>query len=78
MIPLNDANTVYANSYHLVELKTGIRNLKIKQTDWSLAAGVNNLFNQAYSLGNDLNAANNRYFNPAMKRNYYLSLGLVL
>ncbi|TCC86506.1 TonB-dependent receptor [Pedobacter frigiditerrae] len=77
-IPLNDANTVFAKKYHLADVKTGIRNLKISKTVLDISFGVNNLLNQDYSLGNDLNAANNRYFNPAMKRNYYVSLDLTL
>jgi iron complex outermembrane receptor protein len=36
-----------------------------------LFAGVDNLLNQKYSLGNDLNAFGNRYFNPAPTRNYF-------
>jgi len=77
-IPLNDANTVFAKKYHLADLKTGIRSLNIGKTSFDISIGVNNLFNQDYSLGNDLNAANNRYFNPAMKRNYYAGLNLTL
>jgi len=77
-IPLNDANTVFAKKYHLADLKTGIRDLKIGKTALDIVFGVNNLLNQNYSLGNDLNAANNRYFNPAMKRNYYAGLNASL
>ena len=77
-IPLNDANTVFAKKYHLADLKAGISNLNIKKTALGFSFGINNLFNQDYSLGNDLNAANNRYFNPAMKRNYYAGLEIRL
>jgi iron complex outermembrane receptor protein len=73
-IPLNDANTVFANQYHLVELKAGIRKLSIKAAKLGAFIGVNNLFNQKYSLGNDLNAANGRYFNPAAGRNFYVGI----
>jgi len=31
---------------------------------------ADNLLNKHYSLGNDINAAGNRYFNPAAKRNF--------
>lgn len=77
-IPLNDANTAFADKYHLVDIKTGIRNLKVGKTALAISFGINNLLNQTYSLGNDLNAAANRYFNPAMKRNYYANVGLTL
>lgn len=77
-IPLNDANTVFAKNYHLADIKAGIRKLNIRKTELDISFGINNLFNQDYSLGNDLNAANNRYFNPAMKRNFYAGLGISL
>ncbi len=77
-IPLNDANTVKANSYHLTELKAGLRNLKLGKTKAELFSGVNNLFNAKYSLGNDLNAANGRYFNAAAKINFYFGVGVKL
>ena len=70
-IPLNDANTFSAKAYHLVELKTGIRNIKLGKMNLELYVGINNMLNQQYSLGNDLNAAGNRYFNPAAGINYY-------
>ena len=70
-IPLNDANTFEAKSYHLTELKAGLRDLTFGKTKVELFSGVNNLFNANYSLGNDLNAANGRYFNPAAKVNFY-------
>jgi iron complex outermembrane receptor protein len=34
-------------------------------------AGIDNLLNQKYSLGNDLNAVGGRYFNAAPGRNYF-------
>jgi len=77
-IPLNDANTVFARRYNLIEGKAGVRNLKIGKVQMEVFAGVNNLFNESYSLGNDLNAANNRYFNPAAGRNFYTGLSAKL
>ena len=72
-IPLNDANSEYASSYHLFSAKAGIEKvlptLKIK-----LALGGENLFNQKYSLGNDINAFGGRYYNAAPGSNYYVSL----
>ncbi len=70
-IPLNDANTVFAKKYHLADVKTGIRNLDFRKCKVEIYLGINNLLNQKYSLGNDLNAANNRYFNPSMGVNFY-------
>lgn len=69
-LPLNDANTVSAKAYHLVQCRLDwTKNLwKLKFTFF---AGADNLLNQKYSLGNDLNAAGNRYYNAAAPRNYY-------
>lgn len=75
-IPLNDANTVYARKYHLIQAKIGWKNLLISNTPVELFVGADNLLNQKYSLGNDLNAVGNRYFNAAAPRNFYA--GLVL
>jgi iron complex outermembrane receptor protein len=73
-IPLNDANTVYARSYHLLQAKAGWQNLKISNIPVEIFAGADNLLNKTYSLGNDLNAANGRYFNAAAGRNFYAGL----
>jgi iron complex outermembrane receptor protein len=74
-LPVNDANTAYAESYHLLGLKAGWQ-ISSKKTILQINAGADNLLNEHYSLGNDLNAVGNRYFNPAPLRNYYLSLRL--
>lgn len=75
-IPLNDANTVYAKSYHLVQAKAGLKGLKVKKATLGIFAGADNLLNEKYSLGNDLNAFGGRYFNAAATRNYYAGLEL--
>ncbi|HSK13636.1 MAG TPA: TonB-dependent receptor [Phnomibacter sp.] len=62
---LNDANTSKADPYQLLGVKAGYgRRLQI-------FAGVDNLLDQTYSLGNDINAFGGRYFNAAPARNYY-------
>lgn len=75
-IPLNDANTFYSRSYHLFDLKTGIRNVAMLKANWSFSIGINNILNRQYSLGNDLNAIGNRYYNPAATRNYFTNLSV--
>jgi iron complex outermembrane receptor protein len=77
-IPLNDANTVFAKNYNLIEAKLGVRSLKLGKTDLDVFAGINNLLNEKYSLGNDLNAANNRYFNAAAGINFYSGIAVKL
>lgn len=69
-IALNDANSIFANAYHLLQMKAEWKHL-VGKVQLGLYAGVDNLLNQKYSLGNDLNAIGNRYFNPAPTRNYF-------
>lgn len=73
-IPLNDANTVYSKRYNLVQAKAGWTGLRVNRNSLELYAGIDNLFNESYSLGNDLNAPGGRYFNPAATRNFYAGL----
>lgn len=77
-IPLTDANTLYANEYHLLQSKVGCRAIRIGNVPIEVFAGVDNLLNKKYSLGNDLNAAGNRYFNAAAPRNFYGGLTMHL
>lgn len=77
-IPLNDANTVYAKKYHLLQTKISWRNLRIADIPVEIFAGADNILNEEYSLGNDLNAMGGRYFNAAAKRNFYGGLTLHL
>jgi len=69
--PLNDANTIYSGSYNLFGGKAGWKYLLSAKTELEVFAGVDNIFNVSYSLGDDLNAALNRFYNPAALRNYY-------
>jgi len=76
-IPLNDGNTVYADAYHLLGGKAGFRNtFTTYSIDFFL--GVDNALNQTYSLGNDLNAAGERYFNAAPTANFYAGINVTL
>lgn len=74
-IPLNDANSVYAASYTLVGAKAGYKN-QVNKIPFEVFAGADNLLNQTYSLGNDLNAAGGRYYNAAFDRNFFFGLKL--
>ncbi|MGW8121730.1 TonB-dependent receptor [Roseivirga echinicomitans] len=77
-IPLNDANTVYSRPYNLWNINYSYDIPKKKKTQWELFGGVNNIFDVDYSLGNDLNAFGNRYFQPAPGRNYFMGVRLIL
>jgi iron complex outermembrane receptor protein len=75
-IPLNDANSVFAKSYTLLGAKAGYKNQLNKKVPFELFAGADNLLDETYSLGNDLNAAGGRYYNAAFGRNFYFGLKL--
>nr|WP_294946338.1 TonB-dependent receptor [uncultured Mucilaginibacter sp.] len=76
-IPLNDASTVYASKYHLLQAKASWQH-PFGKTRLEIYAGADNLLNEKYSLGNDLNALGNRYYNPSAPRNYYAGVGISL
>lgn len=68
-IPLNDANTAYADAYRL--LQAGIaKNWQHDQYSIQWFLNGDNLLNERYSLGNDLNAAGNRFYNAAPSVNF--------
>lgn len=73
-IPLNDANDAFLKSYHLASAKLGYGLQFSNQVRSNIAIGVNNLLDQKYSLGTDINAFGGRYYNAAPRRNYYVSL----
>jgi iron complex outermembrane receptor protein len=73
-IPLNDANTAYANAYNIVGAKVGYQKRVGDKWQFKLNAGADNLLDEKYSLGNDLNASGGRYYNAAPGRNYYVSV----
>lgn len=68
-IPLNDANDAYAPSYQLLQGSIGYRKNKL-----DIFFAIDNGLNQAYSLGNDINALGRRYYNAAAARNFMLGM----
>jgi iron complex outermembrane receptor protein len=70
-IPLNDANTVYQDAYNLVNLRFGWAKWIGKAWELEAFGGVDNLLDESYSLGNDLNPFGGRYYQPAPTRNWY-------
>ncbi len=68
---LNDANTDAAVGYWVYGARGGWRHTLAGHLEVNLFAGVDNAFDRRYSLGNDLNAFGNRYFQPAPGRSYY-------
>jgi iron complex outermembrane receptor protein len=73
-IALNDANSAYASSYHLLGSRLGYKKDFSKKISTEIFVGADNIFNTKYSLGNDINAAAGRYYNAAPGRNYYAGI----
>jgi iron complex outermembrane recepter protein len=69
-LPLTDANSFYADGYHLLQCKLGYKHV-FKKIMLEFFAGADNLLNENYSLGNDINAVGNRFYNAAPLRNYF-------
>jgi len=74
-LPLDDANDEYSDVSHLLQAKLG-KHFSIPKLNIHVFAGADNLLNELYSLGNDINAAARRFYNPAPKRNYYVGVNL--
>ncbi|MDQ3048543.1 MAG: TonB-dependent receptor [Bacteroidota bacterium] len=70
-LPLNDANTESANAYQLVQMKISWRAVNTLRLRLDLFFGADNLLNETYSSGNDLNAFGGRYFNTSPNRNWF-------
>lgn len=74
-IQLNDANTAAATAYHLLSAKAGYKK-QFKKILWSFFAGADNITDERYSLGNDINGFGGRYYNVAAGRSFYAGIGL--
>lgn len=74
-IYLNDANSAKADPYHLLGCRAGWKStLRKSRIRLNIYAGIDNLLDETYSLGNDINAAANRFYNAAPGRNYYAGI----
>ncbi|HUR11572.1 MAG TPA: TonB-dependent receptor, partial [Flavitalea sp.] len=67
---LNDANSAKTKGYNLLGARIGFR---FSYGKWMLNfyGGGDNLLDEKYSLGNDINDPRGRFFNAAALRNYY-------
>ena len=78
-IPLNDANSDYADAYKIVNAKTGYRFEILPKLNSELAFGVNNIANEHYAsliLPNAVAPPNGtpRYYYPGTPINYYANI----
>ena len=70
VIPLNDANTFFADQYNLLFARAGYKLSLGKKITTEIYCSFDKSFNAPFSLGNDLNAAGNRFFNPSAPQNF--------
>lgn len=75
-VPLRDDNTIYSEPYHLVQTKVGYRASFFKGIEADFYFGMDNLLDERYSLGYDINAFGGRYFQPAPEKNWFLGVKL--
>jgi iron complex outermembrane receptor protein len=80
-IPVNDANSVFADSYAFSNLKVEYRFPLYKSISARVNVGVNNAFNEKYASSIVTNAvgfggSEPRYFYPGEPRNYFGSFAL--
>jgi iron complex outermembrane recepter protein len=73
-IYMNDANTESTAPYNLLGLRMGYKYRSSGKIKFEVFAGAENILNEQYSLGNDINAVGGRYYNAAAGRNYYAGL----
>ncbi len=67
---LNDEHTFSSDSYTLLGSRLGYK-AAFGNMELDVFTGVDNVFDETYSLGNDLNAVGSRFFNVAPGRNYF-------
>lgn len=80
-VPLDDANSGFAEAYDLVNLKAGYTLLVAKNINLYFYGGVNNVLDEKYAssiLTNAVGFGGNapRYFYPGNPRNYYGGISL--
>ena len=68
-MPLNDANTFFSDIHRLWQTKFGWKSSN-KKHPLECFLILDNIGNEKYSLGYDINAFGNRFFNPSPSRNF--------
>lgn len=79
-IPINDENTVYADTYQVTNIKLGLR-IGFETIFLNFYSGVNNIFDEQYASMLAVNARGfgstaPRYYYPGWPRNFYGGLSL--
>lgn len=70
---LNDDNSASADPYQLLGCRLGWEKKFIRHR-LNIYFGVDNILDENYSLGNDINGFGGRYYNAAPRRNYYAGI----
>ncbi len=79
--PIRDDNSLFTDSYHLMNIKLGYEKNISKKLRLNLFAGIQNLFNEKYASMILINASSfggnaPRYYYPGNPRNYYGGINL--
>lgn len=80
-IPIRDDNTVYSESYQLVNTKFGFKSKQEKKFQFDVFVGINNLFDEHYASMLFINASGfggnaPKYYYPGEPTNYYAGINL--
>ena len=80
-IPLRDDNTIYSESYQLVNSKIGYKSKNSKKLQFDVFIGLNNIFNEKYASMLLINAGSfggnaPRYYYPGEPSNYYIGTAI--
>jgi len=79
--PINDANTLFNPSYHLLNSKLGYKRTLGSLFEIELYAGIDNIFDETYTSRVALNATgfggnDPAFFDPALDRNFYSGISV--
>ena len=75
----NDANTAYVNTHTIIDLDIGHDGVFFgnnKRTRLILSGGISNIFNLHYISSVTINAAADRYYEPAPGRSFFINIRL--
>ena len=75
-LPLDDANTVFADAHHLLRAQMSWDHQWSASLFSRIYLAIDNLTNSSYSLGYDTNAFGGRYYQPAAMRHGYAGIQL--
>ncbi|MFY0625136.1 MAG: TonB-dependent receptor [Reichenbachiella sp.] len=75
-MPILDDNSIYTDSYNLVNLKVGFQK-SIEKVIIDIYAGVNNILDEKYASMIQINTFTGRYYYPGLPVNYFAGAKLV-